>query len=82
MNRIELFMDMHPGYFEQDRIRSLPKDRCFEELTLDLRKHPLQLPEAPCPSRITFGEYRGPLGSLQDQVRKVNEEWVRYFNKI
>ena len=81
MNYTELFDRMHPGFFGEESICSLPRDWVFTELVMDLRG---DLPNA-APSRsqkgITFGEYRGELAALRDAVRQVDEDWVQYFSE-
>lgn len=80
MNYTELFNSMHPGFFEEEGIRSMPKDRVFTELAMDLRGEPRNA--APRPSDgITFGEYHGELAALRNAVRSVDEDWVRYFRE-
>ena len=72
---------MHPGFFQEESIRSHPEEETFCEMVLDLRNTPpLSIP-LPVPSGISFAEYRGPLNPLHEAVRKVDEDWVQYFNE-
>ena len=81
MNYSELFNSLHPDFFKDKSIRSLPKEWIFTELVMDLRVDLPQATASHCPSKITFGEYHGDLAVLHDVVRKVDEGWVQYFNK-
>ena len=81
MDYTELFHLIHPGFFREESIRSMPKDWIFTELVMDLRQ---TSPAAPPPfSRkgITFGEYHGGLAALHAAVARVDEEWVQYFQE-
>lgn len=80
MDYTELFNTLHPDFFSSEKIRSMPKDRVFTELVMDLRG---ELPDAPLcyPSGITFDEYHGGLEPLHCAVRQVDEDWVQYFNE-
>lgn len=81
MNYTELFNRIHPGFFQEESIRVLPKDWVFTELVMDLRGDlPNGMPGR-CPNGIAFGEYRGELAALRDAVRMVDEDWVQYFNE-
>ena len=69
---------MHPGFFEQDFIRSMPEDMVCSEMMIDLRTAP-PLPSCGCPDGITFGEYRGEIGAMHDAVNSVVPGWVQYY---
>ena len=81
MNYTELFHYLHPNFFQEESIRSMPKDWIFTELVLNLRK---DLPDVMPPhslNGITFGEYHGELAALQNAVHQVDEDWVQYFKE-
>ena len=80
MNYAELFDSMHPGFFERTYIKSVPEDRIFAELIMDLRRSAPEPPPYSYPGDITFGEYHGESGKLKETVALVDEEWVQYFN--
>ena len=71
---------MHPGFFEEEGIRSMPKEWVFTELVMDLRS---DLPKAAtcCPDGITFGEYNGDIEMLRNAVRLVDDDWVQFFGE-
>lgn len=81
MNYTELFDHMHPGFFREESIRTMPRDWVFTELVMDLRE---DLPDVPPPrglNGIAFGEYHGDLAALRNAVRLVDEDWVQYFRE-
>ena len=77
MQYAELFHSLHPDFFRQDFIRSLPPEDVFSELILDL--HAFVPDPLPAPDGITFGLYEGSLEALHEAVRLVDEDWVQYF---
>ena len=79
MNYEELFNALHPGFFRQEHIRSLPENAVFTELAMDLRESVPHMPPAACPPGITFGEYAGDFSAVQNAVRQVEEGWLPYF---
>lgn len=81
MNYTELFNCLHPGFFREESIRALPKDRVFTELVMNLRGDLPNVSSPCCSNGIVFGEYHGELAALQDAVRRVDEDWVQYFNE-
>lgn len=79
MDYTELFHSLHPGFFQEEGIRSMPGDRVFTELVMDLRGEPPDTMPPCCPDGITFGEYCGELRALHDAVSRVDKDWVQYF---
>lgn len=81
MNYAELFYFMHPDFFKKERIRTLPKDKVFTELVMDLRETvPEMMPSRP-QDEITFGEYHGRLAPLLEAVARVDEGWVQEYTE-
>ena len=81
MDYRELFNCLHPGFFQEESIRTLPRDWVFTELVMNLREN---LPNVTPPhylNGITFGEYHGELAALRDAVCQVDEDWVQYFKE-
>lgn len=81
MNYTELFNSLHPGFFQEENIRTLPEDWVFSELVMDLHG---DLPHVMPPhglNGITFGEYHGELAALRNAVFQVDEDWVQYFRE-
>ncbi|MBR4083124.1 MAG: GNAT family N-acetyltransferase [Lachnospiraceae bacterium] len=77
----ELFNNMHPGFFRGENIRTMPEDWIFAELIMDLRGEVPKLSPLFYTNGITFGEYHGEIETLRDAVRRVNTDWVQYFNE-
>ena len=76
-----IFDQLHPGFFEEERIRSIPAEEVLTELALDLKTFPAaEQPPVQCPEGITFGVYQGRMEDLQRIVRTVEEGWVPYYN--
>lgn len=81
MNYTELFKCLHPDFFKEKSICSLPKDWIFTELVMDLRQDLPNEVVPCCINGITFGEYHGDLAALHDAVRQVDDDWVQYFKE-
>ncbi len=77
----ELFQGLHPGFFQEENIRTLPEDWVFTELIMDLHEPVPDVPQLHFPGRIIFGEYHGEIAALRDTVARVEEGWVRYFTE-
>lgn len=77
----ELFNNMHPGFFQEENIRTMPEDWIFAELVMDLGGEVPKVSPLPYTNGITFGEYHGEIETLRDAVRQVNTDWVQYFNE-
>lgn len=81
MNYTKLFQSLHPGFFQEESISTMPRDWVFTELVMDLRG---DLPNVtpPCDlNGIVFGEYHGEIAALRDAVHQVDEDWVQYFKE-
>lgn len=81
INYTDLFNALHPGFFQEERIRSLPPEEVFEEQILDLHTFSPDAVKIACPEHITFGMYHGDLPSLRQAVALVDEDWVQYFSQ-
>lgn len=81
MDYTKLFDSLHPGFFQDERIRALSRDWVFTELVMDLRGDWLNVTPSSCLNGIAFGEYHGELAVLRDAVRQVDEDWVQYFKE-
>ena len=81
MNYTELFNSLHPDFFLQESIRTMPGDWVFTELVMELCRDLPNVTLSHCPDGITFGEYHGELTTLRDAVHRVNEDWVQYFTE-
>ena len=81
MDYSTIFHSLHPGFFEEESIRSMGRDEVFTELVMDLRAGAPASPPYRGPGGIAFGEYRGEIGPLREAVRRVDEDWAQYFNE-
>lgn len=81
INYVELFNTLHPGFFDQENIRSLPLEDVSEEQILDLHTFSPDAVKVNYPAHITFGMYHGDIERLRQAVAKVDEDWVQYFNQ-
>lgn len=81
INYTDLFNTLHPGFFQEEHIRSLPPEEVFEEQILDLHTFSPDAVKIACPEHITFGMYHGDLPSLHQAVAQVDESWVQYFSQ-
>ncbi|MBE5803182.1 MAG: GNAT family N-acetyltransferase [Clostridiales bacterium] len=80
-NYADMFHALHPGFFDEGSIRSLPPAYVFEEQILDLRGFSVDDVHIDCPAHITFGCYSGDLEALRSAVGLVDEDWPQYFNE-
>ena len=80
MNYKKIFDQIKPGFFEREIIKSLPEDHILAELVMDLRTSDCSKIKLQYPKEITFGIYEGDLTKLHEAIKKVNEEWIQYFN--
>lgn len=81
MNYVELFNDLHPGFFCQEGIHTMPEDWIFTELVMNLRGDLPKVAPFQSLNGISFGEYRGELAALRNAVRRVDQDWVQYFKE-
>ncbi len=81
MDYEKIFHSLHPDFFQEENISTLPRDWIFTELVMDLRED-LPITAPPCRlNGITFGEYHKDLAALQGAVSRVDENWVQYFKE-
>lgn len=81
MNYTEMFNILHPGFFQEESIRSMPRTWVFTELAMDLHGDRPNVTPPHLRCGITFGEYHGSLEALRDAVAQVDEDWVQYFTE-
>lgn len=81
MDYTKLFDSLHPGFFQEESIRALPRDWVFTELVMDLRGDCPNVTPSSSLNGIAFGEYHGELAALRDAVRQVDGDWVQYFKE-
>ncbi len=81
MDYRELFNSMHFGFFNQAEIKRMPESPVFTELMMDLRQDAPNHTPYPYPENISFGEYHGDIKKLKETVGRVDEDWVRFFER-
>ena len=81
MNYTQLFHSLHPGFFQEEGIRTLPKEWIFTELVMDLKAKLPNMNSFDASNGIVFDEYHGDLAALHDAVCRVDGDWVQYFNE-
>ena len=77
---IRLFDQLHPRFFENDYIRSIPDDYVYEEMILDLRAWDPASVKLSFPADVTFGFFEGDMADLRRAVAEVDDGWVKYYN--
>ena len=71
---------VHPGFFDQPWLRSLPEQDIFEEMALDLADFDPARVSLPVPAGVTFGFYTGSREKLLRAVCQVDPDWTPYFS--
>ena len=77
---IRLFDQLHPRFFENDYIRSIPDDHICEEMILDLKTFDPDAVKLAYPENVSFGFFEGDMDDLRRAVAEVDEGWVKYYN--
>lgn len=77
----ELFLQMHPGYFEREYVQGVSENEPASEMLLRLQAFDVKIYEKAFPENITFGYYDGDLKELQKAVEKVVSHWVGFFSE-
>ena len=76
-----LFMEMHPGFFERDYIRSIEEDWTYEEMILRLDEFDPDVYQKTFDSDVSFGFFQGSLKELHAAVEQVIPDWLNYYNE-
>lgn len=76
-----LFDALHPGFFEKDSIRKLPKKHLWEEMVLWLEDFSPEAVEIPVDGNITYGYWDGSLGDLRREVARVDASWPELYTE-
>ena len=77
----ELFLEMHPGFFEREYIRKIPVGEEASEMLLRLQEFDESEYVKTMPDEVTFGYYEGSFEELLDAIRKVIPHWVPLFSE-
>lgn len=75
-----LFDRIHPGFFRQMRIRTLPPEDVYEEQVLFLKDYDPHALAISAPAHITYGLYTGDHAALTEAVRSVDPDWVPFYH--
>lgn len=77
---VELFHSMHPGFFEREDIKKIPKDwGAMEEMVMPLDGELRMSYEKEFTENVTFGYYEGDMETLLEAVAKVEADWVKFY---
>lgn len=76
---IELFNEMHPGFFDPARTAHMPEDMIYEEQLLARDDAELAEITIPVPEGVTFGFYGSDLDTLHKVIATVDDSWPEYF---
>lgn len=78
---ILLFDHMHPDFFKSGSVRGLSDDLVFEEMILPLDIFDINKYDKKLDDNISFGYYDGSLDELKKEVKKVDPDWVQFYNQ-
>ncbi len=92
---VRLFHDMRPDFFTREEVRSIPEDDIRTEMALalaewketELETGASAQAEPECggmgtsaPEAVRFGYYQGSMDRLHEAVRRVEPDWVQWFD--
>ena len=77
----ELFLGIHPGFFERDYVKRVPENEVASEQFLRLQEFNPECYRKDLPDNVTFGYYNGDFEELLEAVREVIPHWVPLFSK-
>ena len=75
-----LFLEMHPGFFEKEYIRSIPEGEIYEEMILRLDEFDPDVYRKTFDSDISFGLFQGSMDELHAAVEQVIPDWVKLYD--
>ena len=75
-----LFMEMHPGFFEREYIRSINEEWSYEEMILPLDEFDPDAYQKTFDSDISFGIFQGSMDELHAAVNQVIPDWVKLYD--
>ncbi len=76
-----LFLEMHPGFFEKEYIRSMDEEQPYEEMILRLEEFDPYSYVKSFDSSVSFGIFQGSLDELHAAVRQVIPDWVKLYDE-
>lgn len=78
---ILLFDRIHPNFFKSEGIRGMSEDEVFDEMLLPLDEFDINIYDKKFGDNVSFGIYNGDFDELKKAVRKVESDWVQFFNE-
>ena len=76
-----LFLEMHPGFFEKEQIRSMNEEWICEEMILRLDEFDPNTYGKTFDSSVSFGFFRGGLDELLASVEQVVPAWRQLYDE-
>lgn len=80
MDYAALFEHLHPDFFDQDYLKSLPEDLIYRECILNLKDWK-EKNEENLPKGTTFGYFKGSLEEIRKAAGRVVADWPEFFNE-
>lgn len=77
---IQLFYCLHPDFFGNEFVKSLPEEYVFDEMILSLNEFDICKYDKKFDGGVSFGFYDGGLDELKKKVERVEEHWTPFFN--
>ena len=79
----DLFISLHPNFFEQDYVKNMDSDEIFDEMVLELKDFSENEVEIPIQAGITFGFWEKSVKDpiMQKAIKDVEEDWLEFFNE-
>lgn len=77
---IQLFYCLHPDFFGNEFVKSLPEEYVFDEMILSLNEFDICKYDKKFDGGISFGFYDDDLDELKKKVERVEEHWTPFFN--
>ena len=78
---IQLFYCLHPDFFGNEFVKSLPEEYVFDEMILSLNEFDICKYDKKFYGGVSFGFYDGGLDELKKKVERVEEHWKPFFNE-
>ena len=76
-----LFLEMHPGFFDAENIRSMKEEWVCDEMILRLEDFDPDAWRKSFDGSVTFGPFRGSMEELRAAVEKVVPPWLELYRE-
>ena len=77
----DLFLEMHPGFFDRDYVKRVSKDEPATEMLLILKEFDESAYTKSFGREVTFGYYHGDIEKLKVDVGRVVPHWTQFFGE-